>query len=95
MTVTYEDLIEASGGEMCGGDVLARIDGKTVVLGRKRGAVFNLTPAGEEFVSTMTQEAKPAKQPKEPKPAKAKSAEGGQEIKVDLASNAALDDMLG
>lgn len=95
MTITYEDLLAATGGEMCGGDLLARIDDKVVVLGRKRGSVFNLTPAGEEIARTL--EDKPAnepKAPKQPKAAKVPKPEG-QEIKVDLTSDTTLDDVLG
>lgn len=93
-TISYEELAKATGGEMCGGDLIARIDGKHVVLGRKRGLVFNLTAEGEEVAANLV--AAPAKPAKAEKPAKAAKAEAkGQDIKVDLTSETSLEDMLG
>ena len=72
--MTEQELITASGGEICGGAVIAVIGGKNTVLGKRGpGGVFNLTLDGVKFVEDYTPTEAP-KETKAPKKAKAEEA---------------------
>lgn len=61
MAIDYTDILTHVGGEMVAGDLIARREGRNVVLGSKRGEMFDLTPAGHEVVAEMTEAAEAAK----------------------------------
>lgn len=52
--MTEQELLEASGGEIIGGAVIAMVEGKHTVLGKRGpGGVFNLTGEGVFFVESL------------------------------------------
>jgi len=53
MSVTYQDILEHVNGELVAGALLARVDGKNVVLGQKAGNQFTLTESGEEVAAEI------------------------------------------
>lgn len=53
MSVTWEQLVEHTGGEMVGGELYASIDGRKTLLGTKRGAQFDMTSEGETIAREL------------------------------------------
>lgn len=47
MTVSWEQVAEATGAEMVGGHLQAHVNGKNIVLGHKVGTQFTFTEHGE------------------------------------------------
>lgn len=75
--MTEQEIIEASGGELCGGVLVARINDKNVALGKRApGGQFHLTLDGVAFAEAYV--AKPATAPKEVKASKKGKADDGK-----------------
>jgi hypothetical protein len=67
MTMTWEQVVDATDAEMVGGTLQLRMGNANVVLGQKTGAAFNYTQEGEDLVRQL--EANPRKRKKaDPEP---------------------------